>query len=178
MKPFSAVLALLALALAFGAGYALAGGQAKCPVCAVGVEPLFSPGAEPEIARLIESANRSIDVELYQFSYVGFVDGLADAKARGVQVRVILEPRLSGDDNLDTMESLLEKGVDAKWASLSFANTHSKTMVVDGKKVLVGSPNWSYSAMFRNREAAVVVESSEIAEEFEKIFEEDWEKAG
>ena len=174
------VLAVLAAAAAFAAGWAAAGAfpaaEAGGGFCAESVEAVFSPGAEAEVMALVESANESIDVEMYQFSYVPLADELIEAGERGVRVRVILEPRLDGDDNLVTERELREGGVSVRWASLEFGRTHSKTMVVDGKTVLVGSPNWSYNAMLRNRESAVVVGSSEVAGEFERIFEEDWRK--
>lgn len=173
------VLAALVAAVAFGAGWVFAGASPAAEsggACAGEVEALFSPGADAVVMGLVESANESIDVEMYQFSYEPLMDELVAAEERGVRVRVILEPRLDGDDNLNAMERLLEGGVEAKWASLEFARTHSKTMVVDGREVLVGSPNWSYNAMLRNRESAVVVKSEEIAGEFGRIFENDWEK--
>lgn len=178
MKPFSAALALAALLVSFCAGFALAEIGCGRPECANSVEPLFSPGAEPAVISLIESAVRTIDVEMYQFSNMALAGALADASARGVRVRVILEPRLDGDDNLEMMEYLRGNGVDARWGALEFSRTHTKVMVVDGKTVLVGSQNWSYSAMHRNREAAVVVESSETAGEFSEVFESDWKLAG
>lgn len=177
MKAYSAVLFCAAVMLAFAGGWHLGSPAQSAAACADAVMPLFSPGAEAEIAYLIESANSSLDVEMYQFSYTPFADELIDAQKRGVRVRVLLEPRLDGDDNLGTMEYLRENGVGARWATLEFARTHSKVMIVDGRKVLVGSPNWSYSAMFRNRESAVIVAGGDVAAEFEAVFEEDWQKA-
>ncbi len=175
------VLVVLVAAVAFAAGWAGAGAYVAAPagggVCAERVDALFSPGSEARIVGLVESANESVDVELYQFSYTPLMDALVAAKERGVRVRVILEPRLDGKDNLNAMARLKGEGVDARWATLEFALTHSKTAVIDGKEVLVGSQNWSYNAMLRNRESAVVVVSSEVAGEFEGVFEEDWEKA-
>lgn len=178
MKAFSSVLALAALLLGFGAGIGLGELEGSCPECECVVEPLFSPGAEQAIVRLIESANRTIEVEMYQFSNMGLADALVAAKGRGVLVRIILEPRLDGDDNLEMMDYLRGNGVDARWGTLEFSRTHTKVMIVDGKIVLVGSQNWSYSAMRRNREAAVVVKCRETASEFGNTFEADWEKAG
>ena len=167
------VLAVVFAALAFAAGWAYPHGGSGVE-CANSVEAVFSPGLEGTLVSLLGSANESIDLELYQFSHQPLKDALAEAKGRGVRVRVILEPRLSGDDNVQSAAFLSSHGVDVRWASLAFANTHSKFVVVDGKVVEAGSPNWSYSAMFRNREAAVVVESGTVAEEFESVFEEDW----
>lgn len=149
-------------------------------VCLNGsVETIFSPGVGEDYVSLVDGARESIEVQLFQFSYSPLVDALVEAKARGVRVRVILEPRLgSPNSNLKTMELLRAGGVDARWARLDFDKTHSKFAVVDGKKVVVGSNNWSYHAMELNREAAVIIVDERVAREFLEIFEEDWRVAG
>ncbi|MEW6329019.1 MAG: phospholipase D-like domain-containing protein [Candidatus Micrarchaeota archaeon] len=143
------------------------------------VEPVFSPNSEDEMIDFLRSARESIDVEVYIFTNQKLADELIAARERGVVVRVILEPRVdSPNPNLQTMQRLRDEGIDARWASLGFSLTHSKFAVVDGKKVLVGSINWSRSALSTNREAAVIIEDEEVAREFAKIFEEDWKNAG
>jgi phosphatidylserine/phosphatidylglycerophosphate/cardiolipin synthase-like enzyme len=47
-------------------------------------------------------------------------------------------------------------------------------MVIDGSVVLVGSMNWSEYALHKNREASVIIYSKEVAAEFEKIFDSDF----
>jgi len=139
------------------------------------VQPIFSPGTSTPILEMIDGAANSLDAELYQFSYAPFQQALAQAAARGVRVRVILEPRV--DSNLDTAKFLNSKGIDVRWATRAYANTHSKTLVADGKIVLVGSINWSQHAVNLNRESAVIITSTEIASQFESIFEKDWSDA-
>lgn len=123
----------------------------------------------------MSSAQSTLDVQLYQFSYADLKNALAQAALRGVRVRIILEPRV--ESNLETAQFLRQNGVSARWASREYTNTHSKTMVADGRRVLVGSINWSRNAMKTNREAGVVIESEELAREFLRVFEEDWAKA-
>jgi phosphatidylserine/phosphatidylglycerophosphate/cardiolipin synthase-like enzyme len=151
-------------------------GGNTCGKCLNGtVETVFSPGAEDEVLGLIRGANESIDVEMYLFNYRPLADELVKAEERGVKVRVILEPRLSGDNaNLEMMKFLREKGISARWASLDYKLTHAKTMIVDRRRVLVGSTNWSMSALLKNREYSVLIEDSEVVGEFVKNFEQDW----
>ncbi|MFH1470790.1 MAG: phospholipase D-like domain-containing protein, partial [Candidatus Micrarchaeota archaeon] len=174
MKPLHLLIAL-ALGFALGAlAFSLFSQQEiNCPACLNGrIETVFSPDSESEIISIIRSANKSIDVEMYLFSYGGLVDELIDAKTRGVAVRVILEPRLSGDNaNLATMERLRDGGIPAKWATLDYKLTHTKAVIIDGKKVLVGSTNWSTSALTRNREYSVLIEDENVAREFLLNFE-------
>jgi len=133
---------------------------------------VFSPNSDDAILPLLDSAKTSIDVELYQFSNPDFKQSLANAAYRGVKVRVILEPRV--DSNYETASFLADRGVEVRWATLDFTNTHSKYAVIDGETVIVGSANWSKHAMESNREAGVVVQDARIAQDFSAAFGEDW----
>ncbi len=149
---------------------------AFAPSCVNGsVMPLFSPGADGTILREIGSARESVGVELYEFSFADAKAALVAAVARGVPVRLILEPRV--DSNWDTADFLAKRGVQVRWATTNYSNTHSKFAVFDSKKVLVGSINWSRHAMELNREAAVVVDDATVAREFLGVFEADWSAA-
>ncbi len=175
---FAAALASVFLLSASGyadfVGLRLGFATAGKAYCAAGITPLFSPGSQEEITQYLGSAETSIDVMLYQFSNPALQEALAEARARGVRVRVLLEPRV--DSNYAMASLLAEQGIWVKWASKEYTNTHAKTAVIDGRKVLVGSTNWSVQAMRSNREASVLVDSVEVAVEFEKVFEEDWSK--
>lgn len=139
------------------------------------VQSVFSPGADAVLVPLMSSAQKSIHAELYQFSFPELREAVASAAGRGVDVKIILDPTV--DSNLDTAEFLKARGAQVRWGSQEYKYTHAKSAVVDGKKVVVGSINWSGNAMRNNREAAVVVEDEETAEEFERVFAEDWGKA-
>jgi hypothetical protein len=51
---------------------------------------------------------------------------------------------------------------------------HNKGMIVDGKKVLISSINWTENSLKNNRECAVLVESPEVASFYKELFESDW----
>jgi cardiolipin synthase len=44
-------------------------------------------------------------------------------------------------------------------------------IVIDRRYVVVGSANWSYSAMEKNNEASVIIDSPKLAEVYIKYFE-------
>lgn len=139
-------------------------------------EAIFSPESEMEIIDLIRSAKESIDLQMYVFTNERLASELSDAVDRGVEVRVILEPRVNSYNLEQIVDALVAGGVRLRWASLDFKLTHSKMMIVDGKKVLVGSINFSKSAVSKNREAAVLIRGDEVSE-YISVFEEDWKKA-
>lgn len=167
-------LSLFALVALLGA-YAL--NPPPCAGCNAKVSFVFSPDAEGEVVSFLRSAEKSIDIEMYVFTSEGIIRELADAERRGVRVRVILEPRIEDSRKERVFALLSESGVEARWASFSYKLTHSKFVIVDGRRALVGSINFSQSALNLNREAAVAMEGEKVAE-LSAVFEEDWEKAG
>ena len=138
-------------------------------------QALISPGTADELVQALDSAQRTIEVEMYVFTSSELKDALVQAVQRGVRVRLILEPRV--DSNLATAEFLAAKGIEVRWATTDYANTHSKLAIIDGKRVLVGSINWSHSALYANREAELLVENERLAQEFLAAFEQDWAQA-
>ncbi|MBI4361233.1 hypothetical protein HY572_05680 [Candidatus Micrarchaeota archaeon] len=164
---------LVLAAAAFAAGFFVHGFLSPVAVDSALVQPVFSPEAsEPVLLGLIASARHSVNVQLYQFSYAPLLDALIDASNRGAMVRVVLDPQI--ESNLFTAEKLALSGVAVRWASRDFASTHAKFMVVDGVQVFVGSTNWSRHAMKLNREAAVLIQDSAVAQRFLDVFESDF----
>ncbi|MCX8195443.1 MAG: phospholipase D-like domain-containing protein [Candidatus Micrarchaeota archaeon] len=149
---------------------------AACAGCNAKVEFVFSPEAQDEVVSFIRSAQKTIDIEMYVLTSEDVIYELGEAEKRGVQVRVIMEPRVEDSRKTKTFAILRELGADVRWASFGYKLTHSKFIIIDGKKALVGSINLSESALRKNREAAVLVEGEEV-KRLAAIFEEDWEKA-
>lgn len=168
----TAIAAAVAIAaVAFLAGTIFSSSfQGKSYGCSV--QTLFSPGAEPAIVSLFSSSAKSISVEIYQFSYTPLSAELERKAAGGVQVRVILDRTVV--TNYVTARELASKGVLVRFAPVHFARLHSKFAIVDSAVVLVGSTNWSFHAMFLNREAAVSISGCGAVSEFASVFEEDW----
>jgi len=153
--------------------YASRAGIFYAETCKEGdVLAIFSPENSDEILALLDGAKREIKLEVYEFSSKVLADALIEARSRGVDVQVILEPSVAA--NTKTSEYLLNGGVGVAWASKKFHNTHSKFAVIDDAAVLVGSTNWSQNAMLYNREASVIVYSPDVARSFERIFDSDY----
>ncbi|HNT60403.1 MAG TPA: phospholipase D family protein [Candidatus Bilamarchaeaceae archaeon] len=137
------------------------------------LQPVTSPGAESEIISLISSAEHSVHIETYMMTSEEVIAALKAAKARGVDVRIILERRVEGDRNMHAFQSLSSAGIDVRWAPPSFKLVHSKMIIIDGKKVLVGSHNLSASALSQNREISVLFDGNSVRQ-FIEIFQRDW----
>ena len=147
-----------------------------CAGCNAKIAFIFSPNAQPDVIAFINSAQQTIDIEMYVFTSDDVIAALSGAQKRGVRVRVIMEPRIEDTRKQKVFDTLSALGIDVRWASLEYKLTHSKFVIVDGKKALVGSINFSMSALTLNREAAVEVEGAKVSEII-SVFETDWEKA-
>ncbi len=146
-------------------------------IFAPSISPVFSPEDGALIPALIDAANESIDIEIYVFSSRDVVEALERAKSRGVAIRIIIERNVVGDDNDAIFRELASKGFNIRYASKAYKLTHSKFIIIDGSLVLVGSHNLSNSALYKNREASVIVRDCATAAEFGRAFGTDWSLA-
>lgn len=131
---------------------------------------------------MIQEAKHSIQVMMFEMGYYDrspntpsnlLIKELINARKRGVKVEVLLEVR-EGEDrtakrNRHTGKILSEGGVEVIYDSLS-QTTHAKCMVVDGKRVLLGSTNWTYYALTNNHEVSVLIQSKQLGKALVDYF--------
>jgi phosphatidylserine/phosphatidylglycerophosphate/cardiolipin synthase-like enzyme len=127
------------------------------------------------IIKLIDSAQRYVHVAVYSFTLDCIRDALIRARDRGVEVKVVMERDQAGERGSE-YENLLRARVDVRLDGNPYL-MHHKFMVVDGKIVVTGSYNWSYSAEERNDENLVVISSPDIARLYEAEFSRVWGQA-
>lgn len=169
-------IASLLLAVAALLGYIAFLPPSACAGCNAKIAFVFSPNAQPQVIDFIRSAQKTIDIEMYTFTSEDVIREIGNAEARGVKVRIIMEPRVEDSRKQGVFDTLAALGADVRWASLGYKLTHSKFVIVDGERALLGSINFSKSALNDNREADVTVESGKV-QELIAVFEEDWQKA-
>src|SRR5262249_9339469 len=90
----------------------------------------------------------------------------------GVDVRIIL--RSDTPVEARHIEFMKTHGIDmskVRWRR----RTHTKGIIVDSSRVLLGSHNWSYDGVALNRDASLVFYDAEIAQYLERVFIYDWE---
>lgn len=98
-------------------------------------------------------------------------NAIYEAVERGVKVKILLEGSLQ--QNSYAVKEFSQLGVDIK-ASKREWYLHTKLVVVDSQKTLLGSTNLSYKSINENNEANVLIDSPEIARLYEKFFDAIW----
>jgi len=141
------------------------------------IDPVFSPTEQSDIIGLLDSAQSSIEIEVYVFTSRDVIEALERAKARGVDIRIIMERNVISGHNEQTYLELAAKGFNIRYASRAYKLTHSRFMIIDEMAVLVGSHNLSNSALYENREASVILRDTAAVREFIDVFETDWSLA-
>ena len=120
----------------------------------------------------ISRANESIHIMIYGFTLDHLSKALIDAVKRGVEVEVVVE-RESAYWRGSEYERLLQAGVDVKLDGNPYT-MHHKVAIIDGKIVITGSYNWTWSAERKNDENVLILMSKSLAEKYEKEFQRTW----
>jgi len=131
--------------------------------------------AKERLLALIEGAKISIEVESMQLSETGVQDALFARKAAGVDVRVILANPTWIDANAAVARELTKHGIPSRW--LAAPSVHVKALVVDGARAYLGSENFSWTSLAKNREVGVIVSDAKALDTMHTTFESDWSKA-
>jgi cardiolipin synthase A/B len=110
------------------------------PVTGVFIEP--GDGRAPLLDE-IQSARRSIDLEVYIVTDDVVLQALEEAQRRGVEVRVILEEHpFGGGGGQDEIFARLESaGIEVRWGNPVFRFTHIKLLVVDEAVAIIMNQN-------------------------------------
>jgi V8-like Glu-specific endopeptidase len=145
------------------------------------VEPLLTPDNYHErVLDLIEGAEEEI---LFQNQTLNLpkpshqklqelLDALLEKQNQGVEVRFIFR-LFRKADAIQTLNGLKDMGFDTDKVKVQ-PNCHTKGIIVDRQRVLIGSHNWSNAGVSVNRDASLLFDDKKLAEYFAGIFEHDW----
>jgi phosphatidylserine/phosphatidylglycerophosphate/cardiolipin synthase-like enzyme len=135
-------------------------------ILATGQE-LFSKGVrgfEPVMEETVKNAQKEIQVVAYLMTRqaLKLLDLLEGAAERGIRVTLIVN-RISGQDS--TIVARLAK-ISSRYGHFKVLNftdkkgrqLHAKIVVVDRKRALVGSANFSWGGMFSNYEIGLAIQ--------------------
>ncbi len=126
----------------------------------------------------INGAKKSLKIKMFIFSDPDLLKAVIDAKNRGVNIQVMLNPaRRSGEEeNEETRKKLEEAGIDVKDSNPEFGITHEKSMVVDNETAFIKSLNWTTKNLTSTRDYAVITTHRHEVDEVVQGFDSDWNR--
>jgi len=126
----------------------------------------------------IKEATKSLRIKMFVFSDPDLLKAVIEAKRRGVEVRVMLNPtRRSGEsENEETRKALTDADVEVIDSNPAFDLTHEKSMVVDDRIAFVKSLNWETKNLTSTRDYAIITDNGHEVNEIIECFEADWSR--
>lgn len=141
----------------------------------------FSPAsgetsAEDVVLQAIGLARTRIRVAMFTFTSRRIAAALVDARARGVDVAVVVDP--DNGSGPRTALAILHDGGVALRSNGRYAKMHHKFMVADGRHLQTGSYNYTYSAATKNAENALLLRDvPALAATYEREWQRLWDEA-
>jgi phosphatidylserine/phosphatidylglycerophosphate/cardiolipin synthase-like enzyme len=121
------------------------------------LKAFFSPngGCTQAVVDALNAAKKTILVQAYSFTSVPIAKALADAKHRGVDVRVILD-KSQRTERYSGATYLVNEGIPT-FIDASHKIAHNKVMVIDDQEVITGSFNFTKAAESGNAENVLLI---------------------
>jgi phosphatidylserine/phosphatidylglycerophosphate/cardiolipin synthase-like enzyme len=151
------------------------------------VQACFSPRGmcAEHVLRQIDQANKELLIAIYAFTSDELAGALARAKRRGVNVQVVLDREFDSRNEHSKGKFLEDQKIPVRRISGSKPNApasdaglmHQKFAVIDRKKLLTGSYNWTRAAESVNDENLLLFrDAGPLAEEYRRVFFQLWER--
>jgi phosphatidylserine/phosphatidylglycerophosphate/cardiolipin synthase-like enzyme len=137
------------------------------------IELHYSPQERLDLvdAALIGSARNTVDIAAYTLTSYEVADALRTAAARGVVVRVVVDPRERVD------RDRLGPAVEIRTKFSGSPLMHLKAFAVDGEVLRTGSANFSHSGETQQDNDLLVIHDRAFASKFEADFARMWDAA-
>jgi phosphatidylserine/phosphatidylglycerophosphate/cardiolipin synthase-like enzyme len=143
--------------------------------CAASCEVYFSPQdtVAERFIQLVEAEKKSIRLAVYRFSHAKIARALKEAKERGVDVEVIVDPSSAGSRS--PLHRLAEKvavfvfdppAVFTKRGKKKVGLMHDKFCIFGDQRVWTGSFNLTYDAERYNEENVVLIDDGALARKY------------
>jgi V8-like Glu-specific endopeptidase len=147
----------------------------------VKVTPLLTPDNYFDAAiALVKAAKEEILLQNQTFNAptehqekLSELVGLIQERQKRVSVRIVFRVLMASNAR-QNLEALVDMGFDPDAIRVQ-SNLHTKGIIVDGKRVLLGSQNISETGISINRDASLLFDHEGIAQYFKSIFEHDWD---
>ena len=114
--------------------------------------------AKTKIINLINNANNTIDIAMYNFDLKKFAKALKKASKKGVKVTLIYEKsKLKFYKKIKLIKTKRKQ--------------HIKLAIIDNKYAIYGSANWKKESFGKNYEIINITDDKQRVKEFIKIYQ-------
>ena len=127
-----------------------------------------------KLIRILLEAKESLDVCVFTINCRELADATIQLHKSGVVVRVLTDDEQMGSTG-SQIEKFRREGIQVRHDLSSFF-MHHKFVVIDRKRLVNGSFNWTRQAVTGNRENVVISRDKQLVEAFSEEFERLWQE--
>jgi phosphatidylserine/phosphatidylglycerophosphate/cardiolipin synthase-like enzyme len=139
-----------------------------------GDDLVWSPGVDGNMLLLINSAKKELDIYNEEMEDSVITDALMDAAKRGVAVNIVMTYQSAAKLAFGQLKNA---GVQLHLFHGEKFYIHAKMILADGTEAFLGSENFSYTSLNKNRELGIFLSDPSIINSLSKTFSLDWQKA-
>ena len=139
-------------------------------------EAVFSPerSIKEILLKEVESTTSTIDLAVREITFPEMAQALLKAKERGVKVRVIADSKQAKMKS-SQITYLIHQGIPVKvLRGKDHGVMNHRFVILDSKKVVTGSFDWSEASEKWNYENIVIIRDSEVVASYQKEFDRLW----
>lgn len=125
-----------------------------------------------KLVTILLEAKQSLDVCVFTINCRELADATIQLHKSGVVVRVLTDDEQMGSTG-SQIEKFRREGIQVRHDLSSFF-MHHKFVVIDRKRLVNGSFNWTRQAVTGNRENVVISSDKQLVEAFSEEFERLW----
>ena len=135
----------------------------------------FTPGKKCQIMIIAEinRAKDSIFVQAYSFTDRDIAQALVEANKRGAKVQILLDKN-NKNDKRSAKDIIVQNNIPLRFDAPP-GIAHNKVMIIDRSIVLTGSYNFSAAAYTRNTENLIILNSTDLAEDYIHNWYKRWD---
>lgn len=127
-----------------------------------------SGGIPDKVAASLDTAQKTIDVAIYEFDWLPLADALLRAALRDVRVRLVTDTDSLEEEPIKTLQQAGIEVVDDERGAIM----HDKFVVIDGNTIWTGSMNFTRNDAYRNNNSFMRLTSTRLAQNYTAEFEE------
>lgn len=172
MKIKKGAVILVLLIFALGTFLFLNHNKNKVHISEANIAVLFSPrgGCTEAIVEALQNAKESIYIQAYSFTSVPIAQAIVAAQKRNVHVEIILD-KSQQSEKYSSADFVSRAGI-STYIDSAHSIAHNKVMIIDDKKVITGSFNFTKSAEQSNAENLLIIESPSVA----RVYLSNWKE--
>lgn len=128
-------------------------------------------GIPEQVAASMDTAQKTLDVVVYEFNWEPLAEAMIRAADRGVKVRLVTDTDTLNDEEGKQIVAQLKKAGIPVVDDQRSAIMHDKFVIVDGSVLWTGSMNFTINDGYKNNNSFMEIRSTRLAENYAAKFE-------